>query len=326
MRPDPLKDEEDAYIGNVLENNFDEIWYGEQAEAIRDSTHEGILHPKCQCPGCPFQAMNAPYPTQQITYNEYPNFLEIDLPNTHCNVGGLNPDPVTSPACIMCERASPLFKPEKNHLFEVLDRIKHIMPNLHQIHIQGIAEPFYQTREEGYLLFDVLDALDFDKYADKITVSVTTNGTLFKKSVREEYLKRIPHSITNFSIDASTPETFKRIRIFDCFEKVLENLYNFSKERVRPRQFIRIHCNVNTMNVHEIVGLVKISHNAKVEFLELNSTNGFNHKILVNENNCGIFAKAQQDVIDECERLGVPYNFIRPLDLGLTNKLVQITL
>ena len=80
------------------------------------------------------------------------------------------------------------------------------------------------------------------------------------------------------------------------------------------------------MNVNEIVGLVKIASQSKSEFLEMNSTNGFNHKILVNETNCGIFAKAQQDVIDECKRLGVPYNFIRPLDLGLTNKLVQITL
>ena len=326
MRPNPVKNEENAYIGNVLKNTFDEVWYGEDAEAIRQATFSGILHDKCKCPGCPFEVMNAPYPTQNVIYNEYPNFLEIDLPNTHCNVGGLNPDPVTSPACIMCERSSPTFKPEKNHLFEVLDRIKHIVPNLHQIHIQGISEPFYQTREEGYLLFDVLDALDFDKYAEKITVSVTTNGTLFKKSVREEYLKRIPHSITNFSIDAATPETFKKIRIFDCFDKIIDNLYQFSKERVRPRQFIRIHCNVNTMNVHEVVGLVHIAHKASAEYLEVNPTNGFNHKILVNQTNCGLFAKAQQDIVNECEKLGVPYNFIRPLDLGLTEKLIQLTL
>lgn len=326
MRPDPLKNEEDAYIGNVLNNNFDEVWYGKHAEAIRQSTFDGVLHPKCQCPGCPFQSMNVPYPTEEIIYNEYPNFLEIDLPNTHCNVGGLNPNAATSPACIMCERSSPLFKPEKNHLFEVLDRIKHIVPNLHQIHIQGIAEPFYQTREEGYLLFDVLDALDFDKYADKITVSVTTNGTLFKKSVREEYLKRIPHSITNFSIDAATPETFKRIRIFDCFDKVLDNLYQFSEERVRERQFIRLHNNINIMNVHEVIGMVHIGHKAKAEYVEFNPTNGFNHLILVNKTNCGRFAKAQQDIIEECTRLEVPYNFIRPLDLGMTDDLIQLTI
>jgi iron-sulfur cluster protein len=326
MRPDPMQPETDAYLGNVLHNTFDEVWFGAAAEAVRIETLNGRLHKKCQCPGCPILTMKHPYPTVEVEYNEYPTFLEIDLPNTHCNVGGISPNPITSPACIMCERASPHFRPEENHLFEVLDRIKHIVPNLQQIHIQGIAEPFYQTRQDGHLLFEVLDALEYDKYADKITLSVTTNATLLKKSVRQEYLRRAPHSITNFSIDAATPETFKAIRIFDCFDKVLENMYAFSAERVRKRQFIRIHNNINIMNVDEVVGMVQIAHKANVEYVEFNPTNGFNHKILVNETNCGRFAKAQRDIIEECERLKVPYNFIRPLDLGLTEQLVQITL
>lgn len=326
MRPDPLQKEEDAYIGNLLKNTFDEIWFSPLAEEIRQETIAGRLHKMCRCPGCPYLPMKSPYPKQNIVYNEYPNFLEIDLPNTHCNVGGLNPDPMKSPACIMCERASPHFRPEKNHLFEVLERVKHIVPNLYQIHIQGIAEPFYPTRQDGYLLFDVLDTLDFDSHSDRITLSVTTNGTIFKKQIRKEYLKRAPHSITNFSIDAATPETFKAIRIFDCFEKVLENLYAFSNERVRERQFLRIHNNINIMNVHEVVGMVRIAAKANVEYVEFNPTNGFNHKILVNETNCGKFAKAQRDIVEECQKLKVPYNFIRDLDLGLTEQLVQITL
>lgn len=326
MRPDPLQPEADAYIGNVLEKPFDEVWYSPLADEIRVATLGGNLHKKCQCPGCPYLPLKKPYPLQNVIYNEYPTFLEIDLPNTHCNVGGLRPDPVKSPACIMCERAAPFFRPEKNHLFEVLDKIKHLMPNLAQIHIQGIAEPFYQTRENGFLLFEVMDALDFDRYADKITISVTTNATLLKKTVRDEYLKRAPHSITNFSIDAATPETFKAIRIFDCFDKVLENMYAFSNERIRDRQFVRIHCNVNTMNVREVKDLVPIAHKANVEFIEFNPTDGFNHKILVNTSNCGLFLKAQNDIIERCNDLGVPVNFLRPLDLGLSDNLVQITL
>jgi len=325
MRPDPLKPESDAYLGNVLNQNFDDIWFGETAEEIRRFTLEGNLHQKCKCPGCPFLSQSKPYKTERVIYNEYPTFLEIDLPNTHCNVGGLRPS-ILSPACVMCERASPLFKPEQNHLFEVLKKIKYVIPNLQQIHIQGIAEPFYETRQDGNLLFEVLDLIDFDRYNQQITVSVTTNGTLLKQNVRKEYLRRVPHSITNFSIDASTKETFKAIRIFDCFDTVIDTLYAFSKERVRERQFLRIHCNVNTMNVHELIGLVQIAQNANVEYIEFNPTDGFNHKILVNETNCGLFARAQQDVIDECLRLKVPYNFLRPLDLGLTNQLVQITL
>jgi MoaA/NifB/PqqE/SkfB family radical SAM enzyme len=233
MRPDPLAaSESEAYIGNVLENSFDEIWFGDVAESIRQDTLAGKLHKKCQTPGCPFFTQNTPYQKQHIIYNEYPNFLEIDLPNTHCNVGGLNPDPEKSPACIMCERSSPFFRPEKDRLFEVLEKIKYIVPNLRQIHIQGIAEPFYESRQFGYLLFDILDVLEFDKYAHQITISVTTNGTLLKRNVRQEYLSRVPHSITNFSIDAATPETFKNIRIlivlikcWKIFMRSLRNVY-----------------------------------------------------------------------------------------------------
>lgn len=326
MRPDPLFPEAKAYIGNVLHNTFDEIWFGEVAEEIRRVTLEGDLHKKCQCPGCPYLPLKKPYPIQNFIYNEYPNFLEIDLPNTHCNVGGLNPDPIKSPACIMCERSGPAFRPEENHLMEVLDRIKHIVPNLYGIHIQGIAEPFFQTRQDGYFLFECLDALGYDDHAERITLSLTTNATLFKKDVRAEYLKRAPNSITNFSVDAATPETFKAIRIFNCFEKVVENMTAFDNERVRERQFLRIHNNINLMNVHEVVEMCRLAKSVRAEYVEFNPTNGFNHKILVNEKNCGLFAKAQQDIIEECARLDQPVNFIRPLDLGLTDQLIQITL
>lgn len=325
MRPDPLHPIQDAYIGNVLETPFDEIWYGECAESIRQSVINGELHKKCDCPGCPYLRKEARV-SKDIVYNEHPTFLEIDLPNTHCNVGGLKPDPVHSPACIMCERSDPNFVPEKDRLMDVLDAVKHIMPNLSQIHIQGIAEPFYQTRESGYLLFDVMDKLGYDDYRDDITISVTTNATLFKESVRKEYLRRAPHSITNFSVDAATPETFKAIRIFSCFDQVWDRIFAFDRERVRERQFIRIHNNINTMNVHEVKGMVQLAAKAHVEFVEFNPTNGFNHKILVNEDNCGLFAKAQQEIVEECEKLGVPYNFIRPLDLGMASQLVQISL
>lgn len=321
QRPDPLG-EESPYLGNLLEQSFDDIWFGDEAERVRRDTIDGILSKKCQVPGCPYRSAKPPYKTQKIIYNEYPNFLEIDLPNTHCNVGGESPGK-EHPACIMCERAGGpgIFNPEENHLSEVIPKLVNIVPNLFQIHIQGIAEPFYKD-----LLFHVLDWIGYDEYKQQITVSTTTNGTLFKPSVRKHYLERCPKSITNFSIDAATPDTFKKIRIFDCFDKVIENLYAFNKERVRSRQFLRIHNNINTLNVHEVVGMVRIARNADVEFVEFNPTDGFNQDILVNETNCGIFKRAQEDIIEECKRLKVPYNFIRPLDLGMTDRLMNISL
>lgn len=323
MRPSPIHT--DAYIGNILKNTFDEVWFGDVAEAIRKDTLEDKLHSKCQTPACPYRGMRHPLPKKRIVYNEYPTFLEIDLPNTHCNVGGLTPGP-DNPACIMCERSGPEFRPEEDHLFEVLERVKNIVPNLEQIHIQGIAEPFYETRKSGYLLFDVLDTLDFDSYSHKILLSLTTNGTLLKKSTRTEYLKRVPKSITTFSIDAATPETFKKIRIFDCLDKVLENMYALDAERDISRQFIRINNNINILNVHEVLGMVEIGHKAHVNVMEFNPTDGHNRDILVTEENCGLFRKAQMDITEMCDRLNIVYEFPRPLDQGYTDMLIQLTL
>lgn len=324
MRPSPIQSNAEAYIGNILETSFDEVWFGEIAEAIRKDTIEGKLHERCQTPACPYRGTGH-LTKKKIVYNEYPNFLEIDLPNTHCNVGGLNPGP-DSPACIMCERSSPHFKPEQDRLFDVLERVKNIVPNLSHIHIQGIAEPFYETRKSGFLLFDVLDALDFDAHAQRITLSLTTNGTLFKRSTRQEYLRRAPHSITTFSIDAANPETFKTIRIFDCLDKVLTNLYDFDTERDPQRQFLRINNNINILNVHEVLDMVEIGRKAHVDMIEFNPTDGHNRGILVSDENCGLFRKAQMDITEACQRYGIVCLFPRPLDQGFTDRLIQLTL
>lgn len=287
QRPDPSSTES-PYIGNVLENTFDEIWFSDLAEEIRLETQQGRLHKLCQVPGCPYLTQNLPYAKQRITYNEYPNFLEIDLPNTHCNVGLENPGP-DHPACIMCERAAPpsIFKPESNRLREVIARILHLIPNIQQIHIQGIAEPFYKE-----LIFEMLDWLNFSNFRDQITISTTTNGTLLNESRRLDYLRRVPRSITVFSIDAATPETFEKIRILPVFDKVLENLYAFGRERVPSRQYLTINNNINTLNVAEVVGMVQIAAKAGVNCLQFSPTDGFNTPILVNEKNCGLFRRS----------------------------------
>jgi molybdenum cofactor biosynthesis enzyme MoaA len=221
----------------------------------------------------------------------------------------------------MCERSHPEFKPQKNHLTKVLSKMIHLVPSLSQIHIQGIAEPFWKG-----LIWEVLDTLKFESFKHTVTISTTTNGLLLKDKTIDEFLRRVPHSIVTFSIDASTPETYKKIRIVDGFDLLVKNLMAYSKARCRTRQFLKIHNNINTVNLHEAKGMCQLAAKAQVEFVEFNPTDGFRHDILVNEKNCGLFKKAHLDIIAECDRLKVPLKFLRPLDLGLMDRLVQISL
>jgi MoaA/NifB/PqqE/SkfB family radical SAM enzyme len=318
QRANPVSPES-PYLGNILEQSFDDIWFGALAEEVRIKTIEGSLHPLCQTRGCPF--FSGPKIARPVDYGEYPAFLELDLPNTHCNVGLENPNE-DHPACIMCERAAPpdVFHPEQNKFPEILPRIAHLMPHIRHLHIQGIAEPFYKD-----IIFEMLETLDFAAHKNQIELSTTTNGILFRGDVMNKYLQGVPRSITTFSIDAGSAWIYQNIRILPVFDQVITNLMEFSKRR-SLQQHLQIHNNINTMNVDEVIEMVRIAHRAKVNRLEFSPTDGFNWKILVNEENCGKFKKAQMDIEDECKKLHVPVNFIRPLDMGLMDRLVQITL
>lgn len=325
MRSDPRNITENSYIGNLLKDNFDDIWFGSIAEDIRQSTLQGVLHKKCNVPACPYVNLKSPLKTKKVVYKEYPDFLEIDLPNTHCNVGGMNPGE-KNPACIMCERSDPNFRPEEDHLFEVIEKLTYVCKHLRQIHIQGIAEPFFQNREKGFLLLDVLEKLSFASYKDAITISSTTNGTLFKPSVREWYLNEIPNSILTFSVDAASQQTFKKIRILDVFSNVVNNMRAFSEERNPASQFFRINNNINILNVHEVGAMVKLAAELKVDALVLNPTFGHKSDILVTKENCGLFKRAEMEARELADKLNVTLEMIVPLDQGLMDDLVQISL
>ena len=321
-------------IGSLIDNSFDEIWHGKIAEEIRKDTVSGSLHSLCQTPGCPH--MTNSLVMKEVEYGEYPSTLEIDLPNTHCNVGGFKPT-AKRPACIMCERSDPNFVPEVDLMDFILPKIKHIVPSLWQLHIQGIAEPFWHNQ-----IYKILDHLNFDDHKDRIQITTTTNGILFKPENRKRWLDRVPNSVLVFSIDASTPDTFYKIRgsMKDMFERVIENLHGYNKDRKR-NQWLKIHNNINTMNVHEVIGMVQIAKSAGVDVVEFNPTSGFKTEILSNEYNSKLFKRAQLEILEEATRLGQKVEFIRPLDLGYSgcqpeetnwqpdmerNKLIQIDL
>lgn len=248
-------DSQNPCIGNLENNIFDEIWFSETAEAIRQEVLAGRLHKQCNC-------LIKTHSEEKVIYNEYPNFLEIDLPVTQA----------------------------------VIEKIKHIVPNLIRIDIKG--EPFDKT------LFDVLDWLEFDQYKYKCSVGIVTNAILMGEQIRREYLNRCPNSITKVSVDSDT---------------IVENFYAFNRERIRNRQFLWLINSVNIMNVHKVVDMVRIGNKAKVEFVEFVSDN-------VDETNCGLFKRAQQKIVEECRRLNVACVFARPLDLGLSDMLVCKTL
>ncbi len=200
-------------VGNLFEESFEAIWNGKRLAEIRAATLRGELHASCETAnGCPYHFR--PRGPGEQALPAYPETIEVDVPNTHCNIGGYAPTPET--ACIMCERAQSDFRPHRSdRLLEALTTLRPLVGHLTRIHVQGVAEAMWQD-----YFFRVLDALEFDRHRDRVLVSVISNGIVFDADKRRRFFERCPRSAAHFSVDAATRETYVKVRRLDAFDRV----------------------------------------------------------------------------------------------------------
>lgn len=303
-------------IGNLLTQEFADIWAGEKAEAVRAAILKGQLHSMCDLESCPHQYLQRRPAVDSELGFPIPQLLEVDLPNTDCNFGGASPS-VTNPACLMCERSLPGFQFQRtNHLAELLPRLTPLLPRLRNIHIQGTAEPFWRDA-----IFKTLDQIGFAGFEKQIQVSTVTNGSLFDSKLQDRFLNTIEKSTVSFSLDASSAETYQKIRRHDLFDRVVKNLATYKQKRkAHPHAFLRIYNNINLLNIHEVIPMVELAAEMSVDILEFNPTWGQPTEILVNPSNAPVFARAQESILSRANQLGVHVQFLRPLDLNLTKE------
>ncbi len=303
-------------LGNLLTQNFQEIWSSKLADEIRRATLVSQLHPVCQgWGGCPY-LVNPKLPKIISSQHAYPTLLEFDLPNTHCNIGGMSPTPDT--ACFMCPRSARDFYPNPDLSYEIADRLKFLMPYLTEIRIQGLAEPFWRNQ-----VFEILERLEFQKYNETCTFSTYTNGSVFNYERRQRFIELCPNARLFFSLDAATPETYRRIRRLNLFERVLENIRNFVQER-KPTQGVEIANNLNLLNLDEVVQMVELADDLNVDAVQFNPTHDGGttredfRELRVGPHNFERFAQAQQLISSRAAELHVQVIFVRPLDLNFS--------
>jgi hypothetical protein len=300
-------------LGNIFEKNLEELWNSDLAKEIRNYTANDSLHTMCSNSGvCPFIHQQAQL--QDLHFDSIwppmPDQLELDLPNQHCNIGGLEPSD-DNPACLMCERHLNFF-PQNDRLDEICERLRPYILNFAVAHVQGIAEPFWKNR-----IFQLLETLGVHPNTQ---ITTFTNGTLFTGDKRDRWLA-ILKSTLSFSIDAATPETYRKIRRIDAYDKVVDHLLEYSEMR-GPEQYLNIHNNINLLNVDEVVGMVELAARANVDYLDFNPTYNAPN-ICVNKSNAHIFHKAQQEILQRAKELNITVAFIRPLALHFCDSEVM---
>lgn len=317
---------QNAYYGNIFKENktIDELFKGHLLKEVKVACLNNELHSICDNNRCPHFKTELVKKHEVNPVAQYPKQIEMALSPRMCNIGGKNPTPDT--ACTMCPRSNmEWMKPYMDGTVpdrtdEVLEFIKPALPTLECLTILGIIEPFYKNQ-----IFDVFEKLNFKKYRDQIQVWTFCNASLFSDKVQERYYEYVKKSIFGFSVDAATPETYKKIRRRDYFDVVKRNLTSYFKKcREDDERWDEsfIANNINMWNVHEVSDMVRYAKEVGAPHIQFVPTHGedagYNlpRKYYCNSDNWQIFDEAQEKAIEVGKEIGQSVQFYVPLHRG----------
>ena len=146
-------------------------------------------------------------------------------------------------------------------------------------------------------------------------------------------LETIPDFEIYCSIDAGTPETFRKIRVLDAFDLVVENIKALANDPNRTEhQRIGVTYNLNTLNIHEVEQMVSVWQGVpiyRISFVPTHIAGGSadTEDIVVSKDNYHLFVEAKEKIKETADRLGVKYDFDVEIDCGLEREMkVQMKL
>lgn len=312
-----------SFYGNLITDNItlEEAFKVQSLVDVKSSALTNKLHSLCNNDKCPMFYTERER-VHDVWLSKYPKEIELSLPSTWCNIGGLNPTPET--ACIMCPRSSMKYMnslPKEDYTDLLLEKIKPAIPHLQALSILGVAEPFWKGK-----VFDALDKLDWKTHKEGKWFWTYCNGSIFGDKYQDMFLNEYTSlSSIGFSIDAATPETYKKIRRIDFLPTIQRNLEKFFKkvhdlEPGRDTSFTAY--NINLLNLHEMEDMLRFGNNIgvyKVQFtLTYISDEGMALKsnLMCNESNWQQFWEMQQRVEQLAKELNQRVEFYYPFHKG----------
>jgi len=265
-------------LGSLFEKSWEEVWNGPQAQKIREGIINGTFI-ECDSKKC-----------FSITSGRLNSFLDIENSKQYDNgiissikSGSLIADKrpsivkvgydttcnICCPACRKhlvrdgCERNVDLDNFLNHSLVPLLQDAEVLI-------LSGDGEPF---ASKSYIN---LMKITGDNYP-KIRLNLCTNGTLLDRYAWETCNLEGRVSEIYISIDASTSETYKKVRKGGNFFKLLDNLYFLSEKRRQGNGLNRLVllflvCNSNFSEMIDFIELGKDLEVDRVEFCLLNET------------------------------------------------------
>ncbi len=175
---------------------------------------------------------------------DYPERLTLEM-TSYCNL-----------KCWMCPKTAGHVNTPQNRVIEgrVVEEVKKILPKIEVLQLSGLwGEVFLHPEVYLNILKDAKEA--------GCVVSTISNGTLLKKEIAEKLVSLGLDNLT-ISIDAATPETYKRIRVGGDFKTLIKNLkrlQKIKKKKKSERPAVQFAFVGMKQNIDELPGLVKLA-------------------------------------------------------------------
>ena len=212
MRPDPLYPESDAYIGNILEKTFDEIWFGETGKAFefRKKLSEGIL-PIDKCKSCwALKSVDCDTAKSKLDTVTVPKGFLIEN-SVACNY-----------KCVSCDPARKILmdkRKEKKIPMKSLEYISKLLKTL------SVTNVYYFFLNEPFASISIHHELKMIKlYNPNCYITISTNASLIDTDDKRAAAMLVDELIC--SIDGGSQESAEKYQIGINFNKVVENLRN----------------------------------------------------------------------------------------------------
>jgi MoaA/NifB/PqqE/SkfB family radical SAM enzyme len=283
-----------TWIGDFSQNSIRELWNAPKIQEIRKSILDGS-YKFCDFHQCPFYSNDSYY---LYTREELENpellpdvkkrhvqkhapwiqFLldgktQVDKMPANYNMAY---DETCNLACPSCRDTVKIYKdgPEKDLRTEIQDKLLSEFKSFGKDHsgrfnISGSGEAFISR-----VFTDFLFNFDGQEYPN-MDVNIQSNGVLFTKANWEK-MEKIHGNINEvlISLDASDPETYKKIRVNGSFEKLLANLEFLSSLRAQGKiRRLMLAFVVQKNNFREMPEAIRIAQQLKTDLIVFNLLN-----------------------------------------------------
>ncbi len=209
-----------------------------------------------------------------------PRHVQVEV-TSYCNMN-----------CLSCGRRY-IVKHPKHMDFHILKKIHdEIKPA--NINLSGLGEPLLNP--------DIFTMIRYCKENGSI-VNFPTNLNVSQEII-EKLVIAGPQQI-KISIDAATPETYKRVRQKESFQKVIDNIryINFLKQKKQtPYPEIRFNFALQKENVSELPLLISLASELKVSTVYIQDLNYFSVE-KEKEQLCRIDKEYLREMLRKCKKI-----------------------